>query len=650
MTLFKPTLKVNRLVVFQGGHRAFDGVFHNGVNVIRGRNSSGKTTLMDLLAFSLGAENIRWKPEALQCTSTMVEISLNGNAVSLKRDISLESQRPISIFWGPITDAFDTGPQDWEMYPFKRSSQKISFSQAILNALELPQAQGDGASNLTLHQILRVLYADQPSVHSPIFRLDSFDSHLTREMTGSYLCGAFDDELYSSQLRVRDVDQLLSEKIRELKSIFTVLGRSGYSENIDFHSEKILKIEDEKKESLGILDELKKKREKNLDSSDKAKKNSDELRKKLNSLHKKEASIIDEITSIELDIADSLQFIRELEARLENIGESKETRAYFKDIIFQFCPVCLAELNSEDVDDHCRLCKSNIDGGKSDVQLLKMRNELSVQLGESKSLVIEREKRAVLLRQELPSIVSELKDIAQKYLSQSSSWSTNIELEIEGVSRKLGELDADLRQAHELGRLVVIVNDLKAARDKLQNEKNDLVMRIETLELLNEDKIKEIKKSIESALVRFLKLDIPLQPEFVNAEFVSFDFGENSVYVNGIKNFSESSAVVLRHLFHLALLDSSVNNSFMRLPRFMMLDGIDDGGMEIERSHRLQEIIVDECEKYSVEFQLIFATSEINPKFEDSDYVVGRHFNPASRSLNVLPVFGISKMGSGSFI
>jgi hypothetical protein len=66
-----------------------------------------------------------------------------------------------------------------------------------------------------------------------------------------------------------------------------------------------------------------------------------------------------------------------------------------------------------------------------------------------------------------------------------------------------------------------------------------------------------------------------------------------------------------------------------------MLDGIDDGGMEKERSHRLQEIIVDECASYDVEYQVIFATSEINPKIKDSDLVVGDFFTPDNRSLDV---------------
>ena len=88
MTFLKPSFFVSRLKVFQHGREAFSCDFHKGVNVVRGRNSSGKTTVMDLLAFSIGAENIRWKPQALMCSSTLTEVLLNNKPVCFKREIS----------------------------------------------------------------------------------------------------------------------------------------------------------------------------------------------------------------------------------------------------------------------------------------------------------------------------------------------------------------------------------------------------------------------------------------------------------------------------------------------------------------------------------------------------------------------------------
>lgn len=162
---------------------------------------------------------------------------------------------------------------------------------------------------------------------------------------------------------------------------------------------------------------------------------------------------------------------------------------------------------------------------------------------------------------------------------------------------------------------------------------NKLQDKIKILESQQESRKTEVAQAVERHMLRLLKLDLPLQPEFINPVSVAFDFVDNSVYVNGSKNFSESSAVTLRHIFHLALFSATIELPFMRIPKFMMLDGIDDGGMEKERSHNLQKIIIEEAKKYAPEHQIIFATSEINPDIEGSEYVVGRYFNPAARSL-----------------
>jgi len=84
------------------------------------------------------------------------------------------------------------------------------------------------------------------------------------------------------------------------------------------------------------------------------------------------------------------------------------------------------------------------------------------------------------------------------------------------------------------------------------------------------------------------------------------------------------------------MLSASTRLPEMRLPRFMMLDGIEDGGMELERSYRLQEIIIEECSKFDCDYQLIFATSQIAPNLENENYVVGKQYSEESRSLNLL--------------
>ncbi|PAJ91378.1 AAA family ATPase [Burkholderia ubonensis] len=639
MTLLEPTLMVRRLVVYQGGHVAFDCAFHTGVNVIRGRNSSGKTTIMDLLAFSLGAENIRWKPEALRCSATLVEVSLNGEVACLRREIDEASMQPMSIFWGAYEAAQTAGPQQWELYPFKRSAHRISFSQALFAALKMPQAQGDGASNLTLHQLLRVMYADQPSVHSPIFRLDSFDSPLTREMVGGYLAGVYDDSLYSAQLRLRDVSAQISKQETELRSIFNVLGRSGQAQDLQFLTDKVVELEGARKVLSDQLTKLKEERALPRKEANNARAAVDGLRKNLNHARQAEAAGKDRLAALELEIADSQLFVKELESRLRNLDESKETRAYFGNLQFRFCPCCLSELpDAESNTEQCHLCKSPIGDERGDTQLLRMRNELNVQLRESRILSEARATEAERLRLEIPQLSQRIRTLEQDYSVATSSWSSELETAVEVAARKLGALDEEVRQAYEQKKLAAIIAELQKRRDALTAEGKRLEEAIQVLEQKQAQRKQEVADAVNSSMVRLLKLDLPLQPEFVDAHSAHFDFVDNAVYVNGSRHFSESSAVVLRHIFHLALLTVSTQKAYMRLPRFLLLDGIDDGGMEKERSHRLQEIIVGECQRYEVDFQVIFATSEINPLLEESDLVVGRFFTPEARSLDVRDV------------
>jgi len=634
MTFLKPSFFVSRLKVFQHGREAFSCDFHKGVNVVRGRNSSGKTTVMDLLAFSIGAENIRWKPQALMCSSTLTEVLLNNKPVCFKREISKDSLRPLSIFWGEMNEALKSSPNQWETYPFKRSEKSLSFSQVILDALDMPLAQGEGASILTLHQILRVLYADQPSVHSPIFRNDNFDKALTRETVGDYLCGIFDDTLYSSLIRLKQIDTELSIKITELKSIFTVLGRSGKSESIHFIEEKIKDLEQQKINLRNQLNELKVNAISKGNNKDSDREKTAELRKRLNKAKSDELKNIERINALEMEIADSELFINELEARYSELGESGVAREFFSNVQFQFCPSCLSELHSVSKSS-CKLCKSDIPEGSNAPQLLRMKNEISVQLKESNHLMDYNLNMLRELKLLSPSLKKNTQALVQEYEAVSTMWENAYEIEFEALTRALGGVEGEINQAYENQKLNDVISELQKNRDDLQSEKERLESLVESLQNKEESRKTDISKAIESIMARLLKLDLPLQTEFINPNQINFSFVDNEVYVNGSKNFSESSAVVLRHVFHLALLTSSLEKNYMRLPRFLMLDGIDDGGMEKERSHNLQRILVEEAASYKHDFQLIYATSEINPEYENTELTVGRYFNPEDRSLNV---------------
>ncbi len=78
MTLFNPNLEVTSLEIFRRGHCVYDEKFHSGLNIIRGENSSGKSTIMDFIFYGLGGDLLdhQWRESALLCDTVVMGVKL----------------------------------------------------------------------------------------------------------------------------------------------------------------------------------------------------------------------------------------------------------------------------------------------------------------------------------------------------------------------------------------------------------------------------------------------------------------------------------------------------------------------------------------------------------------------------------------------
>lgn len=73
------TLFLQRLrIVTESGDVAYDELFHRGVNIIRGQNSSGKSTIVRFIFFVLGGYYTDFVPQAMKCRYVMERYALMG--------------------------------------------------------------------------------------------------------------------------------------------------------------------------------------------------------------------------------------------------------------------------------------------------------------------------------------------------------------------------------------------------------------------------------------------------------------------------------------------------------------------------------------------------------------------------------------------
>lgn len=199
MTRYEPTLIVTRMVIYRSEKIVYDEEFHAGVNVVRGENSSGKSTVLNFIFYGLGGDLTDWSTVARLCSRVVLEVSLNGKKATLSRDVSETStMQPMEIFGGSYLDSIKAPRSQWIKYPYRSGENRESFSQAIFGLLGIPEVSSDLSGHITMHQILRLLYADQLSPVEQLFRAVPFDRADLRDTVGRLLCGAYDSAVYET--------------------------------------------------------------------------------------------------------------------------------------------------------------------------------------------------------------------------------------------------------------------------------------------------------------------------------------------------------------------------------------------------------------------------------------------------------------------
>ena len=107
--MMQNNLFLRRLIIVTEDKRyAYDECFHRGVNIIRGQNSSGKSTIIRFIFFVLGGSYSDFVPEALKCKHVVAEIEINGSIITLKRELEkaddgrVKKNAPMHIYYGSI--------------------------------------------------------------------------------------------------------------------------------------------------------------------------------------------------------------------------------------------------------------------------------------------------------------------------------------------------------------------------------------------------------------------------------------------------------------------------------------------------------------------------------------------------------------------
>ena len=664
-------LFLNRLIIVTDeGKTAYDELFHRGVNIIHGQNSSGKSTIVRFIFFALGGSYGDFVPEALRCRYVMAEVEINGNAYTLKRYLEktddgkrVNKKASMYIYYGSIAELEkDRRSEKWQMFGYNTTANRRSFSNVLFELLRLPEVKE--GSNITMHQILRLIYLDQESPLSSLFFFEQFDQPFTRETVAELLMGLYDGQLSDAKLnRIK-----LEGRIDELKQSIKITGQ--FLDNPVKQSPAFLQqqIETLKQEINTISDEVRQLRNSEviygepveptqnsqLSTDSKlytlnSKLEYERLQAQVSSLRQELVTTENEIARLKADIQDSNYFIRALQQKIEAVDRSIATREYFDKLHLEYCPECLSPIDTRVEEGRCPLCKSDIDNSKGKSQAMRIKLEMQFQIRESQQLLDYNNEQLKQYNDRRAALRREVAEAQAKYdyavRNVRSTHDERIDELIQTKGYKEGEIAQFLtllESAEKYQRLKQELADAEQERDNLNRYISAAEQRIRQQRAL-------IERTIRDNGLYLLKNDQARQDEFGSAASLTLDYAQNIIYLDdGHTKLSASSSFYLKMAARFAFFLASVQVDSMMYPRFFLSDNMEDKGMEENRSRNFQNILVRrlkelEAKKHTPEtcnlkpetigYQVIFATSNMANELNKPEYTVGDYYSQANKSL-----------------
>lgn len=254
---------------------------------------------------------------------------------------------------------------------------------------------------------------------------------------------------------------------------------------------------------------------------------------------------------------------------------------------------------------------------------LKFINEFARQRQESLELQEERIAEIEHLREDLATSRALWDQASRHYQVAVRSPTTKLRLRLRELNRSAGYLQRKIEDLAGKAGVVEQLATLSKTMERLRIEIRVLKSTIEAEKARNAAQVARAKTAIADIVMKFLKSDLARQSTFQNAETVTFEFDADRIAVNGDSFFSASSMVYLKNSFLAAFCFAATQDSSFNHPRFILMDTVEDKGMELLRSQNFQKLLLEYSQKAGAQNQIIIATSMIAPELNIPEITVG---------------------------
>ncbi len=649
------SILINHLVVV-GKRKNYTVNFNVGVNIIYGDSSTGKSSILDLIDYLLGAKKFELYPEIIAAARyAILDVELNGDRYSIKRDI-FDSTCPIEVYPCAFSDIEKFAVKKY--LPTFTISTKYPemefFSDFLLNALNLtnlkikqaPTKDDSKLARLSFRDLIKFCYVDQDDLGSKKYlRPDNYALQIKYVEVFKYLFNALDCQISELEQDISDKSQKKSEIEKKFSLVSEFLRESEFESMLGL-DEEVTKTDND----IGLLKEQINQLNSRVTADNEVyraiKSSLDEIeldKKALNQMMLDGEQKMERFTRLHNDyLSDIAKFNSSLEAR-NVIGEISEEIA--------LCPVCDGTLQ-------LKSAKQNFDIVPSDKIKYEL-NSLKRRVKDTEQLINESRRQWEIDNSKLKTLEEDEKR-ARGLLDKNTK---------ELVSPYLAERDMYVEQLGELNQKRVEL----VSRLKIRNQHSLLTEQVKSLELsigkLKErlDKLKQEAPSMTDVLsnlagnlqryLSFIKIKKPTGVSYTPGKFVPVlrDIEYGSIRSGGLRT--------IVGIGYLCSFMEEALRTQMNYPSFLMIDTVgkylgktkaqskyqeetsstedfNEGVSDPQKYQNIFEHIINLSEKYEKQnriCQFILVDNDVPDHIVDqlSGFIVA-HFS--SERVNGLPV------------
>jgi len=592
--------------------------FEQGLNVVRGDLTTGKTPLMRLLRVLLGTSYDGIIPEFSHVSDLAGELQIEGESVSVVRRLTQTPEAAVDIATGKFSARL---PVSKARRPGEATYNGWFLEQLGLPELRVPTAPSRPAESATtpvsVADYLRYCRLTQREIATDVLGSSLWYKDYKRRIVFRIYFGGYDAKVAELQEQLRQIETRLRSTQQQTHAFDQFLEGTVLANRAGLQRE----IEEAKTRVIAAQG-----RSANLAVGADRTPESARLGQEILTLDATIRDLVERQRAEQTAADQNGEVARQLRAQSGRLTQAVVASSHFVDYEFRVCPRCSQTVTSERAQgDNCYLCLQEPAEQLTRADLLTEQIRVEQQIDETDDLIQVHTAAAERLASEIDKATKHRSELSATLDRITETYVSEHAQEIAAAAGERSDAAARLEHLETYARLLAKADAARSSTERLVLERDSIEGQLEEAERLD----RRAAERMDHLETRFAETVEALQiPRFdENAEpRAAIGQADFEPIVNGrrVEELGGGMAVLVNVAYMIALHRTAIDLD-LAIPGLLMIDGINQNlGRDHYDSQRYNLIwheLVRLADEHGDRLQLIVATNDVPDNVAGLDVV-----------------------------